>query len=55
MEWRKLHTPPTYLVPFLRFNWLKQSWLSPHEVEAKDSRSPTQRKLTKWKLNVKDT
>ena len=34
---------------------LKQPRLSPREAEAKHSRSPTPRKLQRWKLNVKKT
>ena len=49
----KLQTPPTSMVPFLRFNLAEITLALPLKVEAKHSRSPTHRKLPRWKLNMK--
>ena len=49
----KLQTPPTSMVPFLRFNLAEITLAQPLKVEAKHSRSPTHRKLPRWKLNMK--
>ena len=52
-ELRKNYTLPQHIwCHFLDLTWLKQPWLGPRKAEAKHSRSPTQQKLPRWKLNT---
>ena len=51
----QLKTPLTYMVPFLRFNLAETTSAWPPRAKAKHSRSATQQKLPRWKLNVKKT
>ena len=46
---RHLWCPDSYLT------WVRQPWHDPCKEEAKQSRSPTWRKLLRWKLNVRRT
>ena len=58
LQWDRtevLHTPPTYLVPFLRFN-LAEITLARHlRVGDQEQQKPNSAKLTHWKLNTKKT
>ena len=52
-ELRKNYTLPQHIwCHVLDLTWLKQPWLGPRKAEAKHSRSPTQQKLPRWKLNT---
>ena len=55
-EARKLQTPLTNMVPFLRFNLGETTSAWPlRKAEAKHSRSPTRQKLPQWKSKTKKT
>ena len=54
-ELKKLQTPLTYMVSFVRFSLAETTTRYPCKAEAKHSRSPTQQKLPWWNLNAKKT